>query len=212
MMKKIGIFILWLFLTVNVLGQNQEEAQLAIETDPAPYILNGYSISIKYSPRRTQKIAFMASIYQSDFPDGMMAEANKEKGWTDMKIETSYAAFVEFYLNQERKGFYFGPSVFLYNKSVELETTASRAEFSTIYPNIRVGYIWYPFKKLDLYLNPWLNMGSEINLDDKNQLNGIEFEPNKLNYILALHIGYSFNLKTKKASRKIKRLKNGTNI
>jgi hypothetical protein len=93
----------------------------------------------------------MASIYQSDFPNGMMAEANKEKGWTDMKIETSYAAFVEFYLNQERKGFYFGPSVFLYNKSVELETTASRAEFSTIYPNIRVGYIWYPFKKLDLY-------------------------------------------------------------
>jgi hypothetical protein len=36
MMKKIGIFILWLFLTVNVLGQNQEEAQLAIEIDPAP--------------------------------------------------------------------------------------------------------------------------------------------------------------------------------
>jgi elongation factor P hydroxylase len=45
-------------------------------------------------------------------------------------------------------------------------------------------------------------MGSEINLDDKNQLNGIEIEPNKLNYIIALHIGYSFNLKTKKASRK----------
>ena len=91
--------------------------------------------------------------------------------------------------------------MFWYNKSVELEATNSRTEFSTIYPNVRAGYVWYPFRKIDLYVNPWFNIGSEINVDSKNEIDGIEFESNKLNYILALHIGYSFNFKTNKASR-----------
>ena len=193
-MKKTGFFIFSLFLCLSTFGQNQEGTQLAIEIDPAPYLLNGYSISLKYSPKQTPKVAYMASIYQSDFPEGLMMETNANNGWKDMKIETSYAAFAEFYLKEERKGFYFGPSVFWYNKSVELEAISSPATFSTIYPNIRAGYIWYPFKKLDLYLNPWLNIGSEINLDKNNQLNGVEFEPNKFNYIVALHIGYKIEL------------------
>ncbi len=176
------------------MGQNKTKHQFSVELDPAPYILGGYSVSLKYSSANNLKIAYMASIYQSDFPDGMMTKTNKDKGWTGMKIETSYATFVEFYLNEERKGFYFGPAVFWYNKSVAIETINRRTTFSSIYPNIRAGYIWYPFKKLGLYLNPWFNIGSEINLDKKNQLNGIEFEPNKFSYIVALHIGYSLKL------------------
>jgi len=194
MMKKTGFFLFLLFLSLGTFGQHQEVTQLALEIDPAPYLLKGYSLSLKYSPKKTPKVAYMASVYQSDFPEGLMTDTNKNRGWKDMKLETSYAAFAEFYLNEEKKGIYFGPSIFWYNKSVELEAINTPTTFSTIYPNIRAGYIWYPFKKLDLYLNPWLNIGSEINLDKNNQLNGVEFEPNKFNYIVALHIGYKIEL------------------
>jgi len=193
MIKQILTSALVIF-SLSLMGQNETKHQLSIELDPAPYILGGYSVSLKYSSKNNPKIAYMVSIYQSDFPDGMINKPNKDNGWTDLKIETSYAMFVDFYLNKNRKGFYFGPSVFLYNKSVELGQIKERTEFSTIYPNARVGYVWYPFKKVDLYLNPWVNFGSEINLDHKNQLNEIEFEPNKFNYIVALHIGYSLYL------------------
>lgn len=181
-------------LSLSLTGQNETYNQFSIELDPAPYILSGYSISFKYSTKKTPKIAYMASIYQSDFPDGMMKKTNRDNGWANLKLKTSYAAFVEFYRNKKRKGFYFGPSVFFYNKSVELETFNQRTEFSSIYPNLRVGYVWYPFKKVEFYLNPWINLGSEINIDNKNQLNGIEFEPNTFNYIIALHVGYSLKL------------------
>lgn len=194
MMKKLEVFIFSIFISISMAGQTQEAAHFAIELDPAPYILKGYSVSAKYSPAKTPKIAFMASIYQSDFPDGMMTKINKDFGWTDMKIKTSYAAFIEFYVNTDRKGFYFGPSVFLYNKSVEFELVKERTSFVSFYPNARAGYIWYPFKKINLYVNPWFNIGSEINLDHKNQIGVIEFEPNKLTYIVALHIGYSFQI------------------
>lgn len=181
-----------MFLVSIVSSQTKNSAEISIEIDPAPYILKGYSVSLKYNSKKYPKLAFMVSVYQSNFPDGMMSQANKDNGWTNMKLETSYAAFVEYHLTNKRNRFHIGPSLFYYNKSVELENT--RVDFSTIFPNARIGYIWYPFKKMNLYLNPWCNFGSEINLDEKNQLNGIHFQPNKFNYIVALHIGYSFPL------------------
>lgn len=193
-MKKQLLTSTLVVLSLSLMGQHETKHQFSIELDPAPYILSGFSVSVKYSTENTPKIAYMVSIYQSDFPDAMMNKSNKTNGWKDLKIETSYASFVEFYIRKDRNKFYFGPSVFLYNKSVELEQIAERTEFSTIYPNARVGYIWYPFKNLNLYVNPWFNIGSEINLDNKNQLNGIKFKPNNFNYIVALHIGYSIKL------------------
>lgn len=199
-MKKLNTLILSLFFAINVIGQSESTTQLSIEIDPAPFILGGYSFSLKYAPKSLPKTAFMASVYGSEFPNSMMNSTNKDNGWTDLKLETSYAVFAEFYLNNKRRGFYYGPSVFLYNKSVELASTNQEAKFKTIYPNIRAGYIWYPFKAVDLYLNPWLNIGSEINLDNNNHINEIEFEASSLHYIVALHIGYTFKLKKKNAS------------
>ncbi len=115
--------------------------------------------------------------------------------WIFMAMMSSlgYAVFAEFYLKNNRRGFYYGPSIFLYNKSVELSSTNEIAKFRTLYPNLRAGYVWYPFKNINLYLNPWFNIGSEINIDNNNSLNGIDYEPSKFYYIVALHIGYSFN-------------------
>jgi hypothetical protein len=138
------------------------------------------------------KTAFMGSVYKSNFPNSLMKDVNKSNGWTDVKINTSYAVFAEFYSNEERKGFYFGPSIFWYNKNVTHQPTKSNTDFQTLYPNLRAGFIWYPFKNLNLYLNPWINAGSEISIDNKNSRKGVEFEPNKFNYIMALHLGYTF--------------------
>jgi hypothetical protein len=194
MMKKLLVSLISLLWLINLSAQKAESKYFAFELDPAPYLLQGYSVSLKFSPKSTPRIAYMASIYRSNFPDGMMNPNNRSRGWTDMNIETSYAAFMEFYLNDKRKGFYFGPALFWYNKSVTLAVLNKQTAFSSIYPNLRAGYIWHPFKSLNLYLNPWINLGSEINLDDKNQVQGIEFESNKFNYIIALHIGYCFSL------------------
>ncbi len=188
------MIIVFAFLSLSCIGQNEQKNQLSVELDPAPFILKGYSVSVKFRPKNTPRVAYMASVYQSDFPNGMMAKTNREKGWTDLKFRPSYAAFVEFYLKDKAEGLYFGPAVFLYHKSVELEVLNERITFRTIYPNMRLGYVWFPFKKIDFYINPWLNFGSEASLDQKNSLNGIQFDMYNLYYIMALHIGYRINL------------------
>jgi hypothetical protein len=193
-MKKTSLFIFLVSLISGAMfSQNQPTSQFALEIDPAPFFLNGYSISVKYSSGQLAKLAGMASVFQSDFPDKMMLKINRDRGWTDMKMERSYAVFLEYYLRNSRKGFYSGPAVFWYNKSVALEESGKRTKFRTLYPNLRIGYIWYPFKSLGLYVNPWINVGSEFNLDHSNQIDNIEFAPSRFQYIVAIHLCYSIS-------------------
>jgi len=193
MMKQILITLAIVIGIPAVAQETVKTSNISLEIDPAPFILGGYSFSIKYSPKEFPKTAFMASVYGSDLPDAMMSKQNKEKGWSNLRLETSYAIFAEFYLKNNRRGFYFGPSVFLYRKSVQLNSANERTKFKSLYPNLRAGYIWYPFKKVNVYLNPWVNIGSEINIDTKNRFGEVHYEANKLNYIAALHIGYSLD-------------------
>ena len=192
-MKKI-LFILSIVINFNILAQEKFiKNHVAVELDPAPFILKGYSISLKFSPKQIPNFAFMSSVFSSNFPDAMMSKANIDKGWKDLRFETSYALFIEYYPSKQRKGFLFGISTFLYNKSATLSSLNNRASFSTIYPNIRLSYIYYPFKKIKLYLNPWISVGAEIKIDNENILNGVSFSPNVFHYIIALHLGYGFN-------------------
>lgn len=163
---------------------------LALEVDPAPFILGGYSVSVRYSPKSLNHFSVMGSVYSSRLPDKMMGKANYEKGFRDLKLETSYALFVDYFLKANRTGFHAGPSMFFYSKSVGNQFDTGRQSFSSIYPNLRVGYLYKPFKKSGLYLNPWFNVGKEWVTKRENASHGAEFVPEKLMYILALHVGY----------------------
>ena len=75
---------------------------LSIELDPAPFILGGYSFSMKYSPSTLNHFTIIGSVYRSDFPDKMMQKSNFEKGFRDVKINTSYALFADYFFKNDR--------------------------------------------------------------------------------------------------------------
>jgi hypothetical protein len=195
-MKKI-LFLSLLTISLSTSAQNKTVSEkrnfLSVEIDPAPFILGGYSVSLKYSPEKLSNLTFMGSVYSSRLPDNLISKSNKAKGWENLQLETSYAFFADYFLNNKRTGFHFGASVFLYNKSVELNESPVRVEFTTIYPNLRVGYVYRPFKKCGFYVNPWVNFGKESPVDDGNKLNVVEYSFEGINYVMALHLGYEIN-------------------
>lgn len=186
------IFLIAFSLDVNAQKDTSETPSnfLALEIDPAPFILGGYSFSAKFSPARANHFTIMGSVYSSRFPDKMMSRENYNKGLRDLKMETSYALFTDYFLRSNRTGFHFGPSVFLYSKSVGALNSAERISFKSAYPNVRVGYVYKPFKKLGFYLNPWLNFGKELVLGENKGNEGMDYSPESFSYILALHFGY----------------------
>lgn len=165
---------------------------ISVEVDPAPFILGGYSFSLKYSPAKFRHFSLMGSVYRSDFPDKMMSEENYENGFRNLKIKTSYAIFTDYFLRENRTGFYFGPSVFFYNKSVESNTTTEVVNFESVYPNLRVGYVLKPFKNSGFYINPWVNFGKEIITNKNEFFNQNDFVSEDFSYIVAIHLGYRF--------------------
>lgn len=166
------------------------EHYLALEIDPAPCILGGYSFSLKYSPKRLPHFALTTSVYGSKFPDKMMSKINYDAGFRNLKIETSYAIFLDYFIKEDRRGFYAGPSVFYYNKLVSNIAHNETISFSSVYTNLRVGYVYKPFKNLGLYFNPWINLGKEIVRGSGNIAKDKTFAITGLSYIAALHIGY----------------------
>lgn len=193
-MKKIKIIV---FILIGLTASAKEDPQpsisenyLSIELDPAPFLLRGYSFSLKYSPAKLNNITITGSIYRSDFPDKMMKKSNFEKGFRDLKINTSYALFNDYFFREDRTGFHFGPSVFYYSKSVRLNSGSEFSSFKSIYPNVRAGYVYKPFKNSGFYLNPWLNLGKEIITSGQNKIGEHEFSNDKLSYIVAIHFGY----------------------
>jgi hypothetical protein len=167
---------------------------VALELDPAPFIFGGYSVSAKFSPKCAEHFTLMGSVYSSRLPDALMSVSNTDKGFKDVKIETSFALFADYFLDEDRTGLHFGPSVFLYSKSVGKKETYDRARFKSIYPNVRVGYLYQPFETVGLYINPWINFGTEIMLDENGRIGTTEFEPNAISYVAAIHVGYQINL------------------
>lgn len=165
---------------------------ISLEVDPAPFILGGYSFSIKYSPARAAHFAFMGSFYSSPMPDKMMAKTNRDAGFENQKIEPSYALFADYFFRNNREGLHIGPSVFYYNKTVEMRGISETADFSSIYPNVRVGYMIRPFKNAGLYVDPWLNFGKEFKINGQDRLESAKYKLNDVSYIVALHIGYRF--------------------
>jgi len=163
---------------------------LSFELDPAPFILGGYSFSLKFSAQKLSHFTFMGSVYSSKFPDRMMDKHNSENGYRNMKINTSLAFFTDYFIKSDRSGFHFGPSVFLYSKTVESIYSSEVTNFNSLYPNVRLGYVYRPFIKSGFYINPWFNLGKEFILDNNNSVEGKKFSTKSISYVVALHLGY----------------------
>ncbi len=165
-------------------------SSLSLEVDPMPFAFGGYSFSARYAHGQLPHWSAMASVFSSDFPDGMLSTANRDAGWGSLHFRPSYALFVDYNFTGTGRGFFAGPSVFLYNNEVTHEPTGEVRSFTSIYPNVRVGYTWFPFKKAGFYLSPWVNLGRETIMGKPEASDAPDYPMEDLKYIAAIHLGY----------------------
>ncbi len=168
---------------------------LSLELDPAPFLLNGYSFSLRYTAPGQPHWSVMASAFAAHFPDGMLTTANREAGWSDLEFHRSHALFVDYSFRTDGRGFYCGPSVFLYDNEVTHAPSGTTQRFKSIYPNVRLGYTWFPLKRAGLYLSPWVNVGSEMPLNEDPATEGPQYEVAGFKYVVALHVGYRYTFR-----------------
>lgn len=163
---------------------------ISLEVDPMPFIFGGYSFSVRYARRHLPHWSAMGSVFSSDFPDGMLSTTNRDAGWGSFHFRASQALFVDYNFSGTGRGFFAGPSVFVYNNEVTYEPTGELHAFTSIYPNVRLGYTWFPFAKSGFYLSPWMNLGRETMIGAQGASEAPEYVLDDVKYIVAIHLGY----------------------
>lgn len=187
----IALLLLRLPLAAQEQGPSStSRSSLSLELDPAPFLLNGYSFSVRHANSKVPHWSLMASVYSADMPDRMISAENRDAGWSDLRLAPSFAVFADRTFREDGRGFYFGPSVFLYDNRVTHAPSGTALAFRSIYPNIRLGYTWFPFRGAQFYFSPWLNVGTELALDATGTDEVPAYELENVKYIVALHLGY----------------------
>lgn len=187
-MKKL---IIPIFLAVYSLSLNgQTNTSLTLGIDPLVIgVLNGFEIEAGYNFGKN-RVAFeylgaeIPSVYNSQIDDFEKVSANI--------FEIAFSRF----LNNGQKGFHYGLAYsFFSNYEVETENgqTLSK-DISKL--GIRLGYMWFPFKKANFFIEPVFNFGVYLNDEDLEFENNAVFDKQTFaGSGPVIHLGYKFNLK-----------------
>lgn len=118
-------------------------------------------------------------------------ETDWKISWNGIGTEAQY----RFNAKQTRGGFIAGGRIqwnqFVYRNQRGSE--AGRANHSVITP--QVGYQWFPFKKLGLYMLPWAGVQFPIAGSDQIIINSLARNTRKPMVVVTAHIGWEFKLR-----------------
>lgn len=187
-MNKYIFSLLLFFLSIGSFLKAQEQS-ITIGFDPLVIgVLNGFEVEATYNFGKNRIAieylgAELPAVWNSQIDDF-------EKVSADI-IEVAYSRFIR----DDQRGFHYGLA-FSQFSNFEVEDAAGRTLSKDISKlGIRLGYVWFPFKKAGFFVEPLFNLGFYLNDEDLDFGNDVIFE--KVSFAGSgpvIHLGWSFNL------------------
>ena len=185
-MRHLLIIITSIVLISSIQAQNTENS-VTIGIDPLVIgVLGGFEVEAGYNFGKN-RVAFeylgaeLPAVWNSQIDDFEEVSANI--------YELSYSRF----LKEGQKGFHYGIAFSLFsNFEVEMETgqTLSK-DISKL--GIRLGYMWFPFKKANFFVEPLFNLGIYLDDEDLDFGNNVIFDKKTFaGSGPVIHLGYKF--------------------
>ncbi len=151
-------------------------------------VLNGFEAELGYNFGKNRVAveflgAELPSVWNGQIDDFEKVSANI--------FEVAYSRF----LRAEQKGFHFGIAYSFFS-DYEVEDARGQQLTKDISKlGIRLGYMWFPFKKANFFVEPLLNLGFLLNDEDLNFANEAIFEQKSFaGSGPVLHLGWKFEL------------------
>ena len=188
MQKNILICLLAL-LTLQ--GYSQERKLMALETDPITTALGAKTLSVLFEPAELEHWSLFTNLVSADFPDWMddlLNPKNEGKGF-DTRVVLGGGFAIDYFVKPQREGLYAGLLNLVFVNEVARSGQTDRLLSHNVIP--RIGYRWYPFPKLGLYLNPFMGLRYEY-LWSSEHTGKLPFEAAGLGPFGTIHIGFHF--------------------
>lgn len=175
------------FAHQKLAAQNTADNSFVLIVEPFSPINGGFDIGLGYGFSK-HKVEIK---YRQTSKSDPIAQQKDDFDSKYKNFEISY----NYFLKEHLKGFFAG-GTFNYFKDFEVTKKVSKQTVSKDFQSIglRFGYYWYPFKKINLFIDPTLALN--FNLNDKDlAVNGKIFDKQIFRLPpagIVLRIGYKF--------------------
>ena len=174
-----------MFLTI----QSAYSFVLQIEGDPFPYVFDGSSLAFSVKPSNDGHWSIWAAQFEMNLPDEMigLVKDNQGKGFTH-RITPSRGASLDYGVNTDSSGFYFGLGGFKIINQISLGTETQ--EFAISYKFFKVGYSWFFWDRYSL--NLWVSAGPQSITEGSNKIGNDEYIVESFRILGGPHFAVTF--------------------
>ena len=205
-LKKIILVFLLSFLAVSVSYAKKKvktpsEKTNSIETDPATFFYNGYSLHLRIKPTNVRHFAFGLGLYSFDIPQDYVNRdsENANKGW-NARLSIAGALFGEYYFNEATERWFVGVQAGVQNfKNTNDNVADEFVSYTNAIAMPYLGYSWYPFR-FPFYVKPMVGVGYSTLIDGSavvtpsgaKAAKSIEYHVDPISPFATVHIGFTF--------------------
>ena len=165
---------------------------VSVEFDPITTPLGARNLLVYLEPPALPHASFGAVAFASDFPgwvDDLMGYRNRGEGF-DLRVRPSPGVVADWYLGEDRAGWHVGAFAFYWR--YEAARGGDVARFQNLIAMPRVGYRWFPFDRLPVYLDPFVGAMFEARAGGESDLDGSRVRPSPVLPFATIHLGLHF--------------------
>ncbi len=185
-MKNYLNFLLVLIITCSSLSLKAQKA-VTVAFDPLTTVaLGGYEVELGVNINENR----ITASYLSGDLSPWFGQAEDFNSSSHSVFEIAYSRF----LNEEQRGFSYGLAYAYYTDFTVEDTQAQSLEKNPSRLSLKLAYAWFPFKSIDLYLEPIMTFGFFLDDEDLNFTSGEVFD--KKSFIgngPLFNVGYKFS-------------------
>lgn len=205
--KLVALIVFFLVATTTLFGQNPKSKAdstkvfISIETDPAFWVGTlpnglGFDANIDFRLAKHPSLRFgilgYSGKWSGEFGKTVLltkefTEDNWVTQWNGIGVEAQY----QFRFGLQRGGLQPGLRL-QWNQFIYDQDNFKKGEANHFVITPQVGFQWFPFKKIGLYVLPWAGVQIPTLGTDKIMIDGAERDTRKIMPVVTAHIGWEF--------------------
>jgi len=165
---------------------------VSLEFDPLTTPLGARNLFVYIEPPALPHVSFSVGVFAADFPDWMdeiLSYRNRGADF-DSQVRISPGFTVDYFADDERKGWHAGMFNFFWRYRVRRNGMEATFTNHVLLP--RLGYRWFPWTSVDVYLDPFAGLMFEYKLGGDNNLDGDVVKPTPIIPFASVHAGFHF--------------------
>lgn len=165
---------------------------VSIELDPMTTPLGARNLLVYVEPPQLPHWSASIIAFAADFPDWMddiLSYRNRD-GDFEHAIRPSPGITLDRFFTAERAGWHVGAFMFLWRHRVR--RGGDEASYSTHVILPRVGYRWFPSRRVNFYVDPFAGVMFEYKIAGDNRVDGATHRPTPIIPFASVHMGYHF--------------------